>query len=100
MRTLVDAGPRFRGKLSAPSEGGCVVAVAGELDLCAAPQSEELLRQGLDVGARRIVVDLTEATFIDAAALGVLVGGARRLRAADGALVLVCPSEKIRRILE
>ena len=37
----------------------------------------------------RIVVDLTETTFLDSTALGVLIGAVKRLRSRDGALVIV-----------
>jgi anti-sigma B factor antagonist len=54
----------------------------------------------IDGGKNRIVVDLTEATFIDSTTLGVLVGGVKRLRPSGGGLALVCTDQNITKIFE
>jgi anti-sigma B factor antagonist len=77
-----------------------VVAVGGELDMNAAPELKESILGVVDEGKTRVVVDLTEATFIDSTAIGVLVGGLKRLREAGGSLDLVCNNENILRIFE
>jgi anti-anti-sigma factor len=51
-----------------------VVAVAGEIDLFTAPELKAALGEALESGRIRIVVDLTETTFLDSTALGVLIG--------------------------
>jgi anti-sigma B factor antagonist len=51
-------------------------------------------------GARHLVVDLAEVSFIDSTALGVLIGATKRLHSADGSFAVVCPSEKIGRVFE
>jgi anti-sigma B factor antagonist len=70
-----------------------VVAVAGEVDLYSAPELKEHILTAIDGGKRRIVVDLTDATFIDSTTLGVLVGARKRLREHDGTLAVVCPDD-------
>jgi anti-sigma B factor antagonist len=51
-------------------------------------------------GARsRIVVDLTEVTFIDTTALGALLGALRRTRSADGWVRLVCRNQAVLKVL-
>ena len=54
----------------------------------------------IEGGKKHIVVDLSEATFIDSTTLGVLVGGVKRLRPAGGALALVCTDQNITKIFE
>jgi anti-sigma B factor antagonist len=76
-----------------------VVALEGELDLATAPELESELRTLVELGASRIVVDLTPATFIDASTLGVLVGVLERLQAAGGELVLVCRNRTFLKLL-
>jgi anti-sigma B factor antagonist len=39
-------------------------------------------------------------TFVDSTALGVLIGATKQLQATDGALAIVCPHEKIRRVFQ
>ena len=66
-----------------------VVAVRGEIDLFTAPELKQKLTDAIEGGKTRIVVDLTQTTFLDSTALGVLIGAVKRLRTRDGALVIV-----------
>jgi anti-sigma B factor antagonist len=77
-----------------------VIAVAGEVDLYTAPELKRELITAIDQGARKIVVDLSEATFIDSTTLGVLLSGVKRLRPLDGELAVVCTDRNIRKIFE
>ena len=90
----------LRVELTVSDEGRHAILLAGELDLHTASQFREALGEAIDDGVRRLVVDLSEVTFIDSTALGVLMGGVARLRLVDGSLDVVCPNEKIRRIFE
>ena len=82
------------------SESAYVVSLAGEVDLYTAPEFKQQLLEVIGQGARQIVVDFTNATFIDSTTLGVLVGGVKRLRANDGELSLVCSDRNIAKIFE
>jgi anti-sigma B factor antagonist len=77
-----------------------VVSLSGDVDLYTAPELKSVLYRLIDGGAKRIVVDLTSATFIDSTTLGVLLGALKRSRASGGELVLVCTDPNIRRIFE
>jgi anti-sigma B factor antagonist len=70
-----------------------VVEVGGEVDLYSAPELKEHVLTAIDRGRTKIVVDLTNATFIDSTTLGVLVGARKRLREHDGALAVVCADD-------
>jgi anti-sigma B factor antagonist len=103
----VDAA--WRGELSAADArieaarlGSSVrlVSLAGEIDLHAAPRLDEELYQAIADGSRRIVVDLTAATFVDSSVLGLLLRASGRLRETGGELVVVCDRGAIRRIFE
>lgn len=50
-----------------------LVALSGELDLAARVSVESLVRDLLDSGAREILVDLADVTFMDCGGLGILV---------------------------
>jgi anti-sigma B factor antagonist len=76
------------------------ISLAGEIDLYTAPEFKQQLLEVISEGARLVVVDLTSTTFIDSTTLGVLVGGLRRLRAADGELTIVCSDPNITKIFE
>ena len=77
-----------------------IFSVRGELDLHEAPELQDRVRAAIDRGAKLIVVDLTDVTFIDSMALGVLLATARKLHPAGGRLRLVVPNPSIRRIFE
>ena len=72
-----------------------VLAVSGEIDVVSAPELKRLLTASIEAGCSRIVVDLTETTYLDSAALGVLIGTGKRLRACRGALAIVNVDEDI-----
>jgi anti-sigma B factor antagonist len=82
------------------SDTAYVVSLAGEVDLYTAPEFKQQLLEVITQGARQVVVDLTNTTFIDSTTLGVLVGGIKRLRANDGVLSLVCNDRNITKIFE
>ena len=72
-----------------------VIAVSGEIDLFTAPEFKARISDLIDAGRSRLVVDLSETTFIDSSSLGVLIGAHRRLKLRGGALLVVCDNEAI-----
>lgn len=77
-----------------------VVEVCGELDLATSPQLREVLADLLGRGHARLVVDLSQVSFIDSTALGVLVGAHRSTRAQGGSLALASPDRRCLRTME
>jgi anti-sigma B factor antagonist len=77
-----------------------VIALTGEVDLYTAPEFKQQLVDIIGQGAKHVIVDLTETTFIDSTTLGVLVGGVKRLRPSDGQLSIVCSDRNITKIFE
>jgi anti-sigma B factor antagonist len=77
-----------------------VIELGGEVDLYTAPEFKERMVKVIDGGKKRVVVDLSKATFIDSTTLGVLVGGVKRLRPNGGALTIVCTDQNICKIFE
>jgi anti-sigma B factor antagonist len=80
--------------------GAVVLAVHGDADLHTASMLRDRLDRAIDGGASGVVVDLSDASFFDSTALGVLVGGMKRLRATRRQLRLVAPRPEVRRLLE
>ena len=79
-------------------DGVAKVSVSGEVDLYTAPALKGALRDSIDNGARRVLVDLSQATFIDSTTLGVLIGAVKRLRPMGGELAIACHDPNIRKI--
>ena len=93
-------GPQFHVELVKLTESAVVVDLEGDVDIYSAPQFKDVLLQGIEEGAQRIIVDLAKVTFIDSGGLGVLVSGAKRVRRNNGTLDIVCCDDNITRILE
>jgi anti-sigma B factor antagonist len=72
-----------------------VVGVAGEIDLFSAPEFKQRLAAAVEGGATTVVVDLSEATFIDSSSLGILISVHRRLDHRRGRLAVVCDNPSI-----
>jgi circadian clock protein KaiB len=63
--------------------------VGGELDAATSPAVEELIRRLIDDGRTHLLVDLTEATFLDSTALSSLLACSRRLRRPNCGMAIV-----------
>src|SRR4051794_33766594 len=92
-RSRDDTEPFFKIEAEDIDSTTHVVTVAGDVDLYSAPELKMHVLDAIDRGRSQIVVDLTDATFIDSTTLGVLVGARKRLRENDGTLAVVCPDE-------
>lgn len=82
------------------AEGTVVIALHGQADLHTAPQLRSRIGAAIDDGATSVVVDLSEATFIDSMTLGVLLGAVKRLGPSHGSVLVVCSDPHIRRVFE
>lgn len=78
----------------------CVIRVGGYLDFDAAPEFKKCLVHRIEEGSKVIVVDLTDAGFIDSTGIGVLVGALKRVKQAGGSLAVVCADADVRGIFE
>jgi len=86
--------------VSRPDARVALVAVRGQADLHTAPELRASITNAIDEGARVVVVDLSETTFIDSMTLGVLLGAVKRLRPSGGSVSVVCSDPHIRRVFE
>jgi anti-sigma B factor antagonist len=77
-----------------------LVAVAGDLDLHTAPELREVLGRAIDEGRNRLVVDLTETSYMDSSGLTALVVAHKRVRKRGGQLVVVNVDPSIGRTFE
>jgi anti-anti-sigma factor len=87
---------------AAASEGSPTteVTVNGALEATAVADFAAVLDRAIAQRPRRVVIDLTDCPFIDAAAVDVLLDAHRRTWRSAGLLTLRNPSPRVRRILE
>lgn len=79
-------------------EGPVVVRVEGELDMATSGNLEEAIADA-EPGVR-LVIDLTECTFLDSSAVRVLVETVRSMEQSKGNVSLVARDPGILRVLE
>lgn len=66
--------------------GQVIVKVTGDLNILTAKIIEEEVGESLDIGEKSVVVDMSEATFIDSSGMGVLIELKKRLQFAGGSI--------------
>lgn len=80
---------------------GCaLIALAGELDLSSAAEFRGAVGSAAADGTSRVVLDLTEVTFLDSSMLKELLRANAELGQADQRLVLVSPQPPVQRLLD
>jgi anti-anti-sigma factor len=77
-----------------------LLAAAGELDIATAEKLREPLTTALDAGIRRLVIDLSEVSFMDSVALAALVQASRRLDPDGRMAIVIAPGSYTRLIFE
>lgn len=77
-----------------------VVAAGGEIDYASSPKLRDLLTSAIRPGGSPLIVDLSEAVFIDSTAIGVLAHAASRLGEMDCEMAIVCSNPRILRIFQ
>ncbi|MDA8287513.1 MAG: STAS domain-containing protein [Actinomycetota bacterium] len=80
--------------------GASVVSAEGEVDVSTAPALRQRLYELPE--SAKVVVDLSEVTFLDSTGLGVLVAALKRVRESDagGDLRLVVTRPQVSKVLE
>jgi anti-sigma B factor antagonist len=94
----VTAPADFEATVEPLEQGGTLVRVHGEVDMATCVELEAALeRTG---SGERVIVDLTDCTFLDSSGIRVLLKGSARLESTGGTASLVAPDARIRRVLE
>ena len=88
---------------SEPHPDGHVIAIAGEADAAASPALDDALRGAVvEVAAvdsgRTIIVDLSEASFVDSRTIGVLVNWVGQLAEKGWRMPIVCSDPNMLRL--
>lgn len=81
-----------------PGSDRYVITVSGEVDLATSPDLDTAIIGSVDSGAKSIVIDLKDVSFMDSSGLGVIVRGLKRCREADKDLDLVITSDRVLKV--
>jgi anti-sigma B factor antagonist len=75
-----------------------VVHLGGEIDVYTAPLVREKLDEQIVGGRTRLIVDLTDVSFLDSTGLGVLVGRLKLARTRGGSMRLVGRDDRVLKV--
>jgi anti-sigma B factor antagonist len=67
-----------------------VLSVHGEIDFATAPELKLAIDAALEEGARRLVIDLLDVSFLDGAGVRVILAGDLRSRLRGASAAIVC----------
>ena len=77
-----------------------VVSFHGELTIKEAPALRDSLLAAIRAGGHVVVLDLSDVTFVDQSAMGVIIGARARLRRSGGDLRLAGLQPKVTRVIQ
>lgn len=82
-------------------QGVLVVRLEGELDVCGANEFRTSVDEALDMtGAKHILLNMQEVSFIDSSGLGVVLGRYKRIAHLGGKILVVHLNPQVERIFE
>jgi anti-sigma B factor antagonist len=91
---------RFSISDAAAGDEATVVSVAGEIDMETGPSFQRGLLRAIGAGRGGLVVDLSQASFLDSIALTSLVNAFDQLRRKGGTLAIVASDPRMRALFE
>jgi anti-sigma B factor antagonist len=91
MNYLIDHDPIDRGHL---------IVASGELDIAATPRLSTVLAMAAATRGGRLVLDLSDVSFIDSTALGTILKAAAQFDESGKLLAVVVPDGPVRRLFE
>lgn len=83
---------------SSSTEHVCLLTASGELDLASSPSLVVTGREALRRGSTRVVVNLSDVSFMDSTGLAALINLHRSVERAGGRLTVVCPDGPVRQL--
>ena len=83
-----------------PIAGGHLIVASGELDISATGRLSTVLAVASTSPAGRLILDVTDVSFIDSTALGTILKAAAQLEEKGTVLAVVAPEGPVRRLLE
>jgi len=85
---------------TARNDDRLAIIPTGEFDMSTADKLDDAVRAAEATDAKRIIIDLTEVTFMDSTGLKVLLEAAARARANSNRLRLIRGRRRVQRVFE
>jgi anti-sigma B factor antagonist len=79
--------------------GVMIVRVSGDIDISTVSSFKSRLRQIMDQGYTRLLLNLNRVNYIDSLGFGVIIGTLKKVRGLDGDMSVVCDQLHIRKLI-
>jgi anti-sigma B factor antagonist len=97
----MDTTPLWQMEIASDDASGAVaVSLVGEFDITTADQLRETFLRPEVIAATQVTVDLSQVSFVDSSAIGVLVSACKRARSGEATFKIICGSGPARHTLE
>lgn len=83
-----------------PGNGVTIVDVNGDLDLYNAPKFKQAIFDIVDTGAKKVILNMRQVTYIDSSGLGAIIKNLQHIKAAGGDMTLLELQDSPRKVFE
>lgn len=83
-----------------PAKGAVLLSIEGELDHHTFDTLTEAIREVVDGGCFRLILDLSQVKHVSSSGIGVLVATLAEVRGSQGDLVLLRPHPAVKEVLD
>jgi anti-sigma B factor antagonist len=81
-------------------DGIQIIDISGILDTNTSPAAESFIQNLLDLGNKRLIINLKNTDYLSSSGLRILLATAKKLWAVDGKLKICNPNKVVREILD
>lgn len=75
-----------------------IIYIAGQLDTNTSPDAQQQIEQLIDVGSKKILINLEDLSYISSAGLRVLLATVKHLKSSNGILKICCLNEMVQNV--
>ncbi|MBN8219047.1 MAG: STAS domain-containing protein [Spirochaetes bacterium] len=81
-------------------DGIVILDIDGEIDLYNAPEIKGTIKQQMDGGHKKIIVNLENVSYIDSSGIGALISSLSNLKKIGGGLKIMHVYDSVRKVFE
>lgn len=77
-----------------------ILDIDGEIDLYNAPEIKDTIKQQMDAGHKKIIINLENVSYIDSSGIGALISSLSNLKKIGGGLKIIHVYDSVRKVFE
>lgn len=81
-------------------EGVVVLDIDGEIDLYNAPDIKTSIKNQMDAGKKKIIINLDSVSYIDSSGIGALISSLSHLKKTGGGLKIINVYDSVKKVFE